>query len=148
MEKMNFSIEINATPEKVWESLWSDEGYRRWTAPFAPGSHAKSDWKEGSKVLFLSGEGSGMVSRVERNIPYEYMSFKHLGQVAEGGEEDTDSERVKEWAGAMENYRLEQVGDTTKLHVDVDVTEQDKPHMEKAFPSALSALKEMVETDR
>lgn len=143
---MNFSININASPEKVWESLWSDEGYRRWTAAFSPGSHAKSDWKEGSKVLFLDGQGSGMVSRVERNIPYEYMSFKHLGMVADG-QEDTESDRVKEWAGATENYRLEKIGDTTKVHVDMDVTEQDKAQMEKAFPKALADLKEFAEND-
>jgi hypothetical protein len=39
------------------ESMWDDSTYRQWTSAFSEGSHAVSDWKEGSKVLFLSPEG-------------------------------------------------------------------------------------------
>ena len=77
MEKLNFSISINAPKEKVWEMLWDDAGYRAWTNVFAEGSWAKTDsWKEGSKVLFLGPNGSGMVSSVAANKPNEFMSFK------------------------------------------------------------------------
>jgi uncharacterized protein YndB with AHSA1/START domain len=68
MEKMNFSIDINAPKEKVWNVLWDDNSYRKWTSPFAEGSYAKTDnWKEGSKVLFLGPSGDGMVSKVASN---------------------------------------------------------------------------------
>ena len=46
MEKMNFSIDINAPKEKVWNVLWDDDSYRKWTSAFAEGSYAKTDnWK-------------------------------------------------------------------------------------------------------
>src|SRR5687768_2071238 len=104
MEKSNFSVRINAPKEKEWKTLWDDSTYRQWTSPFMEGSYAETDnWKEGSKVLFLGPEGSGMVSTVAANRPNEFMSFKHLGEV-KGGVEDTTSEKIKAWAGAYENY--------------------------------------------
>src|SRR5215216_1793804 len=105
MEKKRFKIAISAPKEKVWKLLWNDAGYRQWTSVFSEGSMAETDWEKGSKVLFLDGKGSGMVSRIADKVPNEYMSFEHLG-IVENGVEDIKSEKVKEWAGAMENYTL------------------------------------------
>ena len=44
-----------------------------------------------------------MVSMVAANKPNKYMSFKHLGEVKDGLE-DRSSDKIKEWAGAMEKY--------------------------------------------
>lgn len=65
MEKLDFSIDINAPKEKVWNVLWNDATYPQWTAVFTEGSHAESDWKEGSQILFLDGKGDGLVSKIE-----------------------------------------------------------------------------------
>jgi hypothetical protein len=43
-----FVSTINAPKEKVWDALWKDASYRKWTAVFMDGSYAKSDWAEGS----------------------------------------------------------------------------------------------------
>src|SRR5688572_18339226 len=103
MEKINFSTDIKAPKEKVWEILWNLDSYKAWTSAFAQGSTVETDsWKEGSKVLFTDGSGSGMVSMVAKNKPNEYMSFQHLGELKEGVE-DTTSDRVKQWAGSTEN---------------------------------------------
>ena len=112
MEKLNFKTVINATPEKIWKVLWSNDTYPKWTSAFAEGSNAQTDWKEGSKVLFLNAECQGMVSRIAESRPNEYMSFEHLGEVTDGVE-DTISERVKGWAGARENYTLKKVDGKT-----------------------------------
>jgi hypothetical protein len=54
MEKLNFSINISAPKDKVWQTLWDDASYREWTSAFAEGSYAETDnWKEGSEVKFL-----------------------------------------------------------------------------------------------
>ena len=34
MKKLEFSIEINASKEKVWEALWKAENYAEWTKVF------------------------------------------------------------------------------------------------------------------
>lgn len=145
MEKIQFSTSINAPREKVWNVLWDDDSYRNWTSAFAEGSHVQTDnWKEGSKVLFLDPNGSGMVSKVASNKPNEFMSFKHLG-VVKDGIEDTGSEAVKGWAGAMENYTLTNENGKTKLVVDMDVTDDFKDYFLKTWPAALEKVKELAE---
>jgi len=84
MEKLQFSVSINAPKEKVWNTLWDDNTYRQWTAAFMEGSYAESDWNEGSSILFLTPGGDGMFAVIERKIPNEQMSFKHLGEIKNG----------------------------------------------------------------
>jgi len=144
MDKLNFKAVINASPEKVWKVLWADDTYRKWTSAFAEGSYAETDWKKGSKVLFLDGEGRGMVSRIAENRPNEYMSIEHLGEVKDGVE-DTTSEKVKDWAGAHENYTLKKVNGKTELIVDMDITEEFKEMFSKMWPVALDNVKKLSE---
>ncbi|MEI9944422.1 MAG: SRPBCC domain-containing protein [Chitinophagaceae bacterium] len=146
MEKLHFSININAPKEKVWQTLWNDATYRKWTSAFGEGSHAKTDnWKEGSKVLFLGSEDSGMVSTVAANKPNEFMSFKHLGEI-HNGVEDTTSDKVKAWAGSTENYTLKDTNGKTELLIDMDITEEFKDMFTKMWPNALKNVKELAET--
>jgi len=144
MEKLKFKTVINAAPEKIWNVLWNDDTYRKWTSAFAEGSYAETDWKEGSKVLFLDGNGRGMVSRIEKNKPYEYMSIEHLGEV-NNGVEDTTSEKVKDWAGAHENYTLKKVNGKTELSVDMDINDEFKEMFAKIWPVALDNIKTLSE---
>jgi hypothetical protein len=145
MEKLVFTTTINAPREKVWSVLWDDATYRQWTTAFSESSHAVTDWKKGSKVLFLDDSGSGMVSRIAENIPNEYMSIEHLGEVS-GGVEDTVSERIKVWAGAHENYTLKAIGNGTELTMDMDITDDFKEMFEKMWPKAMDNIKRLAES--
>lgn len=147
MEKQTFKITIDASRAKVWEILWGDDTYPEWTSVFAPGSNVKTDWNEGSKVLFGDGEGNGMVSRIARKIVNEVMSFEHLGEM-HNGVEDLDSEKVNSWSGAMENYYLRDVEGKTELSVDIDVTDDFKDYFATAWPKAMAKLKSMAEKNR
>ena len=144
MIKLKFNTTIDAPREKVWSVLWNDETYRAWTSAFMEGSYAETDWKQGSKVLFLDGKGEGMVSTIADARPNEYMSIKHLGMVKDGVE-DTTSEEVKKWAGAMENYTLKGENGRTELLVDMDTTEGSVEYFEKTWPKALEKLRELAE---
>lgn len=147
MQKLNFSIDINAPREKVWKVLWSDQSYRDWTSAFMEGSYAVTDdWKEGSKVLFLAPDGQGMVSKVDTKRPNEFMSFEHQG-VVKDGVEDTSSDIVKEWKGAKENYTLKDAGKGTKLIIDMDISEKEKEYFEKVWPKALERVKNLAESN-
>lgn len=145
MEKQTFKITIDAPREKVWDVLWSDDTYREWTSVFSPGSRAETDWNEGSRVLFLNSEGEGMVSRIAKKKDNEYMSFEHLGEV-HNGVEDLETEKVRSWSGAHENYTLKSVDGKTELVVDMDVTDEFKDFFTTTFPKALDKLKSIVET--
>lgn len=147
MEKLNFSIIINAPKEKVWSTMLNDDTYRKWTEAFGTGSHYKGDWHKGSKILFLApGEKGemGMVSRIKENRQYEYISIEHIGLV-QGGKEDTSSEAVKAWAGALENYTFKEKDGATELLVDMDSNEEYKEMFQDMWPKALQKLKELAE---
>lgn len=147
MQKKTWSITIDAPREKIWRTLWEDATYRQWTSAFGEGSHAITDWKEGSKVLFLGDEGSGMVSRVAVHRPNEYMSFQHLGEI-KNGVEDTTSESIQAWAGVHENYTLTEAEDKEEgmtLTVDIELDEKHESMFDLMWPKALRLLKDLAE---
>jgi hypothetical protein len=59
--------------------------------------------------------------------------------------EDTASERVKAWAGAMENYILKEENGKTTLSVEMDITDEFKDMFAKIWPGALQKVKELSE---
>mgnify|MGYP001185904397 CR=1 FL=1 len=144
MEHIRFSIDINAPREKVWKILWDDQFYKDWTSVFAEGSTAVTDWQEGSKVLFLDGKGSGMVSKIAKRTENEFMSFLHLGTVQEG-KEDLDTASSQGWSGATENYTLRGNNGNTTLEVDMDITSGYKDYFTKTWPQALDKIKSIAE---
>lgn len=144
MEREQFKTLIDAPREIVWDILWNEATYGEWTSVFSEGSRAETDWKKGSKVLFLSASNEGMVSQIEENLPNEFLSIKHLGFVKDGVE-DTTSEKVMQWSGAMENYTLRTTDGKTELVVDMDLTEEYKDYFMKTWPLALEKVKQLAE---
>lgn len=148
MDKLHFSIVINAPKEKVWDTMLEDKTYRLWTEPFMAGSHFKGDWNKGSKILFLApdkdGKMGGMVSRIKENRKYEYVSIEHLGVVSDG-KEDTTSAEVQAWAGGLENYTLKEKNEQTEVLVDLDSNEEYAEMFNGMWPKALQKLKEVSE---
>jgi hypothetical protein len=144
MNKLHFSITINAPKAKVWNTMLNDATYRVWTEAFAAGSHYVGDWNKGSKILFLApgetGKMSGMVCRIKENRLHEYISIEHLGEVKDG-KEDTTSEAVKAWAGALENYTFKEKNGKTEVLVDMTNVIDEFSEM----PKALQKLKELAE---
>ncbi len=149
MTNLQFTTSINAPRQKVWETMLNDSTYREWTVAFHEGSHYKGDWSKGSKMLFLgpdeNGKNGGMVSIVEENVPYEFISLKAIGMVQDDVE-DTTSEEVKAWKDVYENYTFTEEGDATTLKVDLTGLPEDYADMfNDMWPKALAKLKEMCE---
>ena len=151
MKKLQFSIKIKASKEKVWNTMLGDKTYRQWVAVFSPGSHYKGDWSKGSKMLFLgpnpeTGEEGGMVGKVVENRPHEFISLEHVGFVF-NGKEDTTSEEAKKWASASasENYTFNEKNGATELVVDLNVADELAEEFEKMWPDALQKLKKLSE---
>jgi uncharacterized protein YndB with AHSA1/START domain len=149
MERLQFSVQIQAPPERVWNTMLDDAPYRAWTEPFMPGSYYEGDWSEGSKMRFLGpgddGKTGGMVARVKENRPHEYVSLEHYGVINENVE-DTTSEEVKAWAGAQENYTFRPNNGGTEVRVEVDTADDYKQMFEDMWPRALQKLKQIAET--
>jgi hypothetical protein len=148
MKTLQFSVHINASPDKAWDAMLGDASYREWTAAFGTGSHYVGDWQEGSKILFLApdenGVMSGMVSTIVENRPHTFLSMRHLGEVRDNVE-DTESPEARAWSGAMESYTFQPDGDGTTVSVSVDTIEELAPDFEDMWPRALAKLKEVAE---
>lgn len=150
MEKIHFSIVINAPKEKVYNAMLKEYPYRAWTQVFGPGSHYVGDWGEGSKILFLApdenGKMSGMIARIKENRPYEYVSIEYLG-IVEDGKEDTTSDEAKKVAEGLESYTYNDKDGKTELLVDIDVQEEEEyvEMFQELWPQALERLKRIVE---
>lgn len=141
INRLHFSVNIKASKSVIWNTLWEDSSYRDWASIFSEGSHAVTDnWKEGSKVQFLSPDKSGIYSIIEKHIPNEIIIFKHIGIVKDGEELPIDAE-TKKWSGTAEVYTLIEGINNNTLTIEIDVLEEHLNFMKKTFPKALDKIK-------
>ena len=149
MQKLHFSIVINAPKEKVWHAMLDDKQYRAWTKAFNPGSYYRGDWSKGSKMLFLgldpiTGQEAGMVSQIVENKPYDYISIEHIG-IVQNGIEDITSEEARKMAHAFENYTFKEKDGATEVLVDMDTEEEYAEMFKEMWPEGLENLKRIAE---
>src|SRR5690554_7172206 len=103
MDELQFQVEIHATKEKVWDTLWRDETFRQWAGIIDPGTYMVGELKEGNEVQFISAEnGYGVTSLVEKLVPNEFLLLRHQADTQDSGVQ----EREKQWTGGKESYTL------------------------------------------
>ncbi|QHI35537.1 hypothetical protein IMCC3317_08830 [Kordia antarctica] len=141
INRLQFSIDIKAEKTKIWKALWNERSYRDWVSVFFEGSYAITEnWEEGSKVVFLAPDQSGIYSSIETHIPNKIMMFKHIGNVLNGKEQPIDDE-TKKWSGATETYTLTEGTESNTLTVEIDVLDEHLNFMTTTFPKALEKVK-------
>lgn len=148
MKTISYSATIDCPVKKTYQTMLDKEHFKEWTSVFNPSSRYEGSWDKGSKILFLGddkeGNTGGMVSRIKENIPYEFVSIEHLG-IIEDGKEITEGAKVKEFAGALENYRFINENGTTRLEVEMDTDENWEDYFKETWPKALKKLKDICE---
>ncbi len=144
MERFTFTTHIHAKPHIVWDVLWDEDSYPLWTAVFSEGARMETDWKKGSQVRFLNKNDDGMLSEIADIIPEKFLSFRHLGVIADGSE-DSLGKDAKQWAGAMENYTLTDEDGDTRLEVSMDIVPEYLDFFQKLWPQALEKVKALAE---
>ncbi len=146
MKRLTFSIDLNASKEKVWYSLWDEENYEDWTSAFCEGSFTISDWEEGSKIYFLDPNGNGMNSKITIKKPFETMLFSHYGEIKHFKELPI-TEETQAWSGSEERYDLTENNGITTVKATVDVVEKYLDYFNEVFPKALAKLKIIAESE-
>ncbi len=144
MERLQFSIEIRAPREKVWNVLWEDATYRDWASIIDEGQYAVGDWSEGGKIQFLHPSGSGVSSVIEKLAPNEFVSFRNAADIKDWKEQPL-AEKSEEWSGGTESYSLREEDGVTTLTVAFDVPQAHKDEFEDKFPKALQRVKMLSE---
>lgn len=151
MQKLQFKKEINASAQKVYETmlgLKDKATYEYWVATFNPTSTFEGSWGKGSKIRFVgtdeNGKKAGMVSEIEENKPADFVSILHYGFL-DGDTEVTTGEQVEKWAGGHENYTFEENNGVTTVTVDMDTIDEYLDYFNSTYPKAMDKLKEISE---
>ena len=138
---MQFSIEIEASREKVWQTLFDDKTFRDWGSIIDEGQYMVGELAEGNEVQFISSEGLGVTSFVEKLIPHEYIAFKQVADTMDSGKQ----EREKEWTGGKESFELAETNGITNLTVNIDIPPGLEEIFQDRFPKALERVKILAE---
>lgn len=141
MKALQFSIDIHATRERVWDALWQDKTFREWAGLIDPGTYMVGDLQVGNEVQFISGNGYGVTSLVEKLTTGEFLLLRHSADTQDVGKR----EREKEWTGGEESYRLSEKDGTTTLTVTFDVPPELEEYFKDNYPKALERVKVLAE---
>ncbi len=141
MKELHFEVEIHAAKEKVWDTLWRDETLRQWAGIIDPGTHMVGDLKEGNEIQFISGNGYGVTSLVEKLKQGELLLLRHSADMQDNGKQ----EREKEWTGGEESYSLIEKDGTTILTVTFGVPPKLEEYFKLNYPKALERVRLLAE---
>ena len=142
MKELKFSVEINASKERVWATLWEDKSFRDWAGIIDEGTYMQGEMKEGNEIQFISSvNGYGVTSLIEKLKPNEFVLFRHSADTKDSGQQ----EREKEWTGGTESYSLDEKNGVTVLIVKTDVPEEMEEMFNSILPRAMERIKTLAE---
>jgi len=137
MKKLQFSIKINSSKEKLWSVLWDDQSFRDWASLIDEGTYIKGEMKEGNEIQFISSvNGYGVTSLVSKLIPNEYVLFKHASDTQNIG----TATRDKQWSGGSESYSLIEEKGQTVLTIKSEIPEDLVEIFNTSIPKALERI--------
>jgi hypothetical protein len=140
MQRLQFSIEMRAPKERVWNTLWEDKTFRDWANIVDEGMYMVGEIKEGNQVQFISSvSGYGVTSLIEKLALNEFVSLRQMTDTKDGGQ------REREWAGGLENYSLAEDDGVTTLTIEVDTPPGQEETFGARLPKALERIKTLAE---
>ncbi len=134
------SIEVNATPEKVWEALTNPEIIKEYLF----GTETITDWKVGSEIIF-QGEYKGHKycdkGIVRENILHQLLSYNYWSGFS--GLEDKPENY------SLVTYTLSKSSNATKLTWTQKgfATEEGYQHSKSGMEAFLQQIKGIIERD-
>src|SRR5690606_20370282 len=96
---------------------------------------------EGNQVQFISGNGYGVTSLVDKLKQNEFLLLKHQADTQDSGAR----ERADEWTGGDEVYALSEDDGVTTLTATFDVPSHLEQYFNEHYPKALDRVKKMAE---
>ena len=139
MKPLEYTIQINATPEKVWQVLFSQDAYKKWASAMNEGTYFEGNWEEGSIMKFLDSKNNGMYNLVEKNIPNKELRMKHLGWILEG------ELAPQNWEDSTLDYILEANENGTLLVGKVNSLDEFVDFFNSKYPKNFENIKHLAE---
>lgn len=140
LQRLNYSIHIQAPVERVWSTMLAADSYRDWTSAFMEGSYYEGSWEQGSRIRFLTPSGEGMEAQIAENQRHAYLSIRHLCMLSPG-----QASVPGEGEPPYENYRFTPEAGGTRLDIEQDVPAEYVAMMDESWPQALARLKALCE---
>jgi hypothetical protein len=146
MNTLTYSIEIQADPAHVWNTMLKPGSYEQWAKTFSEGSTFEGTWAEGETVRFIDPELGGSQAVLDVFRPHTSIVARHVALVGQDGELDADSEPAKQWVGSTESYTLSENGDGTTLEIQMNTSPLFVEMFDACWPKALENLKILAES--
>lgn len=139
MKFLEFEIQINATPEKVWETLFTQDSYKKWASAMNEGTYFEGNWEVGSIMKFLDPQNNGMYNLVTENIRFKVLGMKHLGWILKG------ELCPQNWEDSTLNYNLEPSENGTLLKGTVNSLDEFVEFFNSKYPQNFEHIKRLAE---
>ena len=139
MKFLEFEIQINATPEKVWETLLTQDSYKKWASAMNEGTYFEGNWEVGSIMKFLDPQNNGMYNLVTENIRFKVLGMKHLGWILKG------ELSPQNWEDSTLNYILEPSENGTLLKGTVNSLDEFVEFFNSKYPQIFEHIKRLAE---
>ena len=139
MKFLEFEIQINATPEKVWETLFTQDSYKQWASAMNEGTYFEGNWEVGSIMKFLDPQNNGMYNLVTENIRFKVLGMKHLGWILKG------ELSPQNWEDSTLNYILEPSENGTLLKGTVNSLDEFVEFFNSKYPQNFEHIKRLAE---
>jgi hypothetical protein len=139
MKFLEFEIQINATPEKVWETLLTQDSYKKWASAMNEGTYFEGNWEVGSIMKFLDPQNNGMYNLVTENIRFKVLGMKHLGWILKG------ELSPQNWEDSTLNYNLEPSENGTLLKGTVNSLDEFVEFFNSKYPQNFEHIKRLAE---
>ena len=146
MKTLTYSIEIDAPPRVVFQTMTDKSVYPRWAKAWGEGMTYEGDWQEGGHISFMDQKQGGTKVLIETLVPDELIRARHVAMVnPQNIEVELTDDMMRKWVGSREDYFFKSAGENrTKLDVIMETDEAFEPMMD-AWPTALQYLKELCE---
>ena len=144
MEKLRFSVDIDAPAQHVWNVMLDLDTYREWTGTFHEGSTYEGGWNEGDEIRFVGpnadGTASGLFGTIVESRPAEFVSIRYLGDI----ENDVEN-REGPAVGSRESYAFSEADGVTTLVVELEIPDEWADEMSGMWSEAVVKIKELAE---
>ncbi len=149
MQKLHYTIDINAPVQKVRDTMLSLEWYKKRTYAFnSAGSRFEGDRSKWSEMRFLWPDPKnldsigGILGKIAENNPLEIISIKYIGEIIDG--KLNEDSHLNRW-DASETYMFSEKDGVTTLNIELVTTDEFASYMNDMWPKALEDLKKNTE---
>lgn len=141
MKLLEFTINIKAKPEKVWNILFTMDSEGKWAGAMDEGSYFEGTWEKGSIIKFIDPQNNGMYNLVQENIPCKEVRMKHLGWILQG------ELSPQPWEDSTITYLLESRNKGTVLTAKVNSMDEFVDFFNSNYPKNFEKIKKFAEDD-